>query len=73
MGHKFAEDAVLGKASVDVRSLATSTAMLKDGTNLFMAVARALGAEQEGRRVADLDTRSTGRSASVGPLKGSLA
>ena len=72
LGHKFAEDAVLGKTGVDVRSLANSTAMLKNGTDLFMAVARALGAEQEGRGVADLDTRNTGRSASVGPLKGSL-
>ena len=72
LGWKFAADAVQRKASLDIQSLATSTTMLNSGIDLFMAISRALGVEQEGREVADLDTRYTGRSASIGPLKGGV-
>ena len=72
LGWKFAADAVQRKASLDIQSLATSTTMLNSGIDLFMAISRALGVEREGREVADLDTRYTGRSASIGPLKGGV-
>ena len=72
LGRKFAADAVQAKASVDVQSLAVDTTMLKSDIDLFMAIARAIGAEQEGRKAADLDTRNTGRNASIGPFKGGL-
>ena len=70
LGRKFAEDAVQEKGNLHVHRLVTNTTMLKSGIDLFMAIARALGAEQAGRQAADLDTRSTGRSASIGPLRG---
>ena len=72
LGWKFAADAVQSNASLDIQSLAASTTMLKSGVDLFMAISRALGVEREGRAVADLDTRYTGPSASIGPLKGGL-
>ena len=72
LGWKFAADAVQTKASLDIQSLAASTTMLKSGIDLFMAISGALGVEPEGRAVTDLDTRYTGRRASIGPLKGGL-
>ena len=72
LGRKFAEDAVAGEAALDIRHLATDTSMLEHHVDLFLAMARALDAEDEARRVADLDTRSTARSAGVGLLRGCL-
>ena len=71
LGRKFAEDAVARDAS-NVRHLAVDTTMLEDDVDLFMAIARALGAEAEGRRTADLDTRSTGRNAGIGIVRGDV-
>ena len=70
LGRKFAESAIASRADLDVRHLATDTTMLDDGVGLFMAIARALDAEEQGRKVADLDTRITARNASLGPVKG---
>ena len=56
--------------AANVRHLAVDTTMLENDVDLFMAIARALGAEAEGRRVADLDTRSTGRAADIGVRAG---
>ena len=71
LGRKFAEDAVERGAS-NVRHLAVDTTMLENDVDLFMAIARALDAEAEGRRVADLDTRSTGRTAGIGVVRGGV-
>lgn len=73
LGRKFAEDAVAGEAALDVRRLATDTSMLEHHVDLFLAMARALDAEEEARKVADLDTRSTARSAGVGVVRGAVA
>ena len=72
LGRKFAEDAPAGRAAVDVRHFATDTSMLEDEVDLFMAIARALGVEKKGRKVADLDTRSTARNAGIGLFKGGV-
>ena len=72
LGRKFAEDAVAHEATLDVRHLATDTSMLEVDVDLFMAIAYTLGVEKKGRKVADLDTRSTARSAGIGVLKGGL-
>ena len=69
LGRKFAEDAVVGDAA-NVRHLAVDTTMLEDDVDLFMAIARALGTEAKGRRVAGLDTRRTGRTAGIGAGRG---
>ena len=58
LGRKFAEDAVVRDAS-NVRRLAVDTTMLENDVDLFIAIARALDAEAQGRRVAHLETRST--------------
>ena len=71
LGRKFAEDAVVRDAA-NMRHLAVDTTMLENDVDLFMTIARALGAEAEGRRVADLDTRSTGRSAGIGVVRGGV-
>ena len=73
LGRKFAEDAVASEAALDIRRLATDTSMLEHHVDLFLAMARALDAEEEARKVADLDTRSTVRSAGVGVVRGALA
>ena len=49
VGRKFAEDAAAREAS-NVRHLAVDTTMLENDVDLFMAIARTLGAEAEGRR-----------------------
>ena len=72
LGRKFAEDAVAGEAALDIRHLATDTSMLEHHVDLFLAMARALDVEDEARRVADLDSRSTARSAGIGLLRGGL-
>ena len=73
LGRRFAEDAVAGSAKLAIRRLATDTTMLESDVDLFMAMARALGAEPAGRQIADLDTRNTGRNAALGPVKGGFA
>ena len=70
LGRKFAENAAARSGALAIRRLATDTTMLEGDVDLFMAMARALDAEPEGRQVADLDTRSTGRTAALGPVKG---
>ena len=72
LGRKFSEDAVMRESAFDIRCLATDTSMLERDVDLFLAMARALGAEEEARAVADLDTRSVARSAGVGPVRGGL-
>ena len=72
LGRKFAEDALAGRAAVDVRHFATDTSMLEDEVDLFMAIARALGVEKKGRKVADIDSRSTARNAGIGLFKGGV-
>ena len=69
LGRKFAEDAAAREAS-NVRHLAVDTTMLENDVDLFMAIARTLGAEAEGRRAADLDAKSTGRTAGIGVVRG---
>ena len=70
LGRKFAERAAARSGPLAIRRLATDTTMLESDVDLFMAMARALDAEREGRQVADLDTRGTGRNAALGPVKG---
>ena len=72
LGRKFAEDATARDAALDIRRLATDTSMLERHVDLFLAMARALDVEEDARRVADLDTRSTARSAGVGFVRGGL-
>ena len=72
LGRKFAEDSLAREKAVRNSRLATDTSMLEGDVDLFMAIARTLGVEKTGRKVADLDTRSTGRNASIGVLKGGL-
>ena len=72
LGRKFAEDATARDAALDIRRLATDTSMLEHHVDLFLAMARALDVEEEARRVADLDTRSTACSAGVGFARGGL-
>ena len=71
LGRKFAEEAVARDAS-HLRHLAVDTTMLEDDVDLFMAVARTLDAEAAGRKVAELDTRSTARSAGIGIVRGGV-
>ena len=70
LGQKFAADATARKAAVDIRQLAIDTTMLENHVDLFMAMAQAADAEEAGRQVAELDTRSTGRTAGVGVIRG---
>ena len=70
LGRKFAESAAARSGPLAIRRLATDTTMLEGDVDLFMAMARALDAEREGRQVADLDTRSTRRNAALGPVNG---
>ena len=72
LGRKFVDDATARDAALDIRRLATDTSMLEHHVDLFLAMARALDVEEEARRVADLDTRSTARSAGVGFVRGGL-
>ena len=72
LGQKFAADAAAHKAAINIRQLAIDTTMLEHDIDLFMAVARALDAEEAGRSVAELDTRSTGRTAGVGVVRGGI-
>ena len=72
LGRKFAEQAVAGADGLDIRRFATDTSMLEHPVDLFLAMARTLDAEKEARVVADLDTRSTARSAGVGFVRGAL-
>ena len=72
LGRKFAEDATVRDAALDIRRLATDTSLLEHHVDLFLAMARALDVEEDARRVADLDTRSTARSAGVGFVRGGL-
>ena len=72
LGRKFAEKAVAGANGLDIRRFATDTSMLEHPVDLFLAMARAIGAEREARALADLDTRSTARSAGVGFVRGAL-
>ena len=71
LGRKFAEDAV-GRDASHLQHLAVDTTMLEDDVDLFMAVARALDAEAAGRKAAELDTRSTARSAGIGIVRGGV-
>ena len=71
LGRKFAEDAV-ARDALNIRRLFADTSMLENDVDLFMAIARALDAEAAGRKVADLDTRSTGRNAGIGMFRGGL-
>ena len=72
LGRKFVEDATARDAALDIRRLATDTSMLERHVDLFLAMARALDVEEDARRIADLDTRSTARSAGVGFVRGGL-
>ena len=72
LGQKFAADAAAHKAAINIRQLAIDTTMLEHDIDLFMAAARALNAEEAGRGVAELDTRSTGRTAGVGVVRGGI-
>ena len=71
LGRKFAEDAA-ARDALNIRRLFADTSMLENDVDLFMAIARALDAEAAGRKVADLDTRSTGRNAGIGMFRGGL-
>ena len=72
LGRKFAEDVGAREGGLDIRPLATDTSMLEHPVDLFLAMARATGAETEARALADLDTRSTALSAGVGFVRGAL-
>ena len=72
LGRKFAEDAAGRETPPDIRRLATDTSLLERDVDLFLAMARALDAETQAREVAELDTRSVGRTAGVGFVRGGL-
>ena len=67
LGLKFASDATNGKPGV--RHLAFSTSLLENDVDLFMTIAQTLDAEKIGRKVANLDSKTTRRDFGVGWLK----
>ena len=68
LGLMFARDAVTRRKPA-VRHLALSTSLLENDIDLFMAITRTLDMEKIGRRVADLDSKTTRRDFGAGWLK----
>ncbi len=71
LAHQFAQAATDRDGPVDVRWLDIDRTLLKSEIGLFEELAIALGMEELGKEIADLDTRRTGGSVGVGPVKGS--
>ena len=69
LGLTFAKDAVTNASAPKVRHLALNTSILESDIDLFMAIARTLNADQIGREVADLDSKTVRRDFGAGWLK----
>ena len=71
LGRRFGKEAQL-RQNATVKHLAISVGMLRDDRSLFMAIARELDAEDEFRRAAETDTRTTAAGGGVGVVKGNV-
>ena len=71
LGRRFGKEAQLRRATT-VKHLAISAGMLSDDLSLFMTIGREMNAEDEFRRAAETDTRTTTAGGGVGVLQGSL-
>ena len=71
LGRRFGKEAQSREGGA-VKHLAISAGMLNDDLSLFMAIARALDAEDAFRQAAETDTRTTAAGGAVGVVKGNL-
>ena len=71
LGRRFGKEAQL-RSDATVKHLAISAGMLRDDLGLFMAIGRELDAEDEFRRAAETDTRTTAAGGGVGIVKGNV-
>ena len=70
LGREFAERAAAHEAPAKVRQLEVDSVLLESEVDLFLDMGRALEAEDEFRKTADLHSKSTGRNLGVGAIKG---
>ena len=71
LGRRFGKEAQL-RRDATVKHLAISAGMLRDDLGLFMAIGRELDAEDEFRRAAETDTRTTAAGGGIGIVKGNV-
>ena len=71
LGRRFGKEAQL-RSDATVKHLAISAGMLRDDLGLFMAIGRELDAEDEFRRAAETDTRTTAAGGGIGIVKGNV-
>ena len=72
LGRRFGKEAQQ-RQDATVKHLAISAGMLNDDLSLFMAIGRELNAEDEFRRAAETDTRTTATGGGIGIVKGNVA
>ena len=72
LGRRFAKEAQ-ARRDATVKHLAISSGMLADDLSLFLAIGRALASENEFRKVAETDTRTTAACGAIGIVKGNVA
>ena len=74
LGLKFAREATKreGPRRILWKSMLPDT-LAADDAIVFMAIMRALGSEPIGRKVADLEARTTAVGGGIGPIKGNVA
>ena len=71
LGRRFGKEAQL-RDGATVKHLAISAGMLRDDLSLFMAIGRELDAEDEFRRAAETDPRTTTAGGGVGIVKANV-
>ena len=72
LGRKFSQDAMQRSGNLDVRCMETDIDMLESDIGLFRQIAKALGCEQLGREVAEMDTRVAAAGAGIATAKGQV-
>ena len=72
LGRRFAKEAQ-ARRDATVKHLAISSGMLADDLSLFLAIGRALASENEFRKAAETDTRTTAAGGAIGIVKGNVA
>lgn len=73
LGRKFSQDAAQRGGALDVRCMETDVDMLESDVGLFRQIAKALGCEELGREVAEMDTRITAAGGGLAVAKGQVA
>ena len=71
LGRRFGKEAQ-SRGDATVTHLAISAGMLRDDLSLFMVIGRELSAEDEFRKAAETDTRTTTAGGGVGIVKGNV-